>query len=592
LKAPKPDRSNGRQSLLKAKLGKQLPARTRRPKESDAEVRELLAQQNATAEILRVISTAPADLHAVFDIIVANAARLCDANFAFVTLHQSHRLVLASQTACTPEFTRYLSSGLEVDRSTTSGRAAVERKAVQILDFLSDPEVAITEGHRAEPVRTVLAVPMLRGDALLGVIAIWRREVRPFTARQTRLLETFADQAVIAIENARLFDGIRDKTRELELANTFKSRFLAAASHDLRQPLHALNLFVAQLRARLEAGEHGTLIAQIDAAVNAMNELFNALLDMSKLEAGVLKPELGDFPVERVFKRIENTFAASAREKELRFSVVGSTAWIRSDFILVERILLNLVSNAVRYTTQGGVVVGCRRRGDRVRIDVIDSGPGIPEDQRQNVFGEFYRLAAEEQPRHRGGLGLGLSIVERLGKLLGHPIELASVIGRGSRFSVLLPQAERRELPADTAPAAAVVTSPSRGKLVLVIDDDTLVLEGMRGILESWGCDVTLAQSGTEALARLARLDRTPDLVISDYQLAEGESGIEAIEAVRRAVGSAVTAFLISGDTAPERLRDAAASNYLLLHKPVSPMALRAVLNRLFKAHKTAPAPR
>jgi signal transduction histidine kinase len=583
----KTEHDKARRSVSKTARGKQPSARTRELKKREAEVRELLAQQNATAGILRVISTAPADLHAVFDIIVANAARLCDANFAFVTLHQSHRLVLAAHTTCTPEFTRYLLNGLEVDRTTTSGRAAVERKAVQILDFLSDPEVAVTEGHRAEPVRTVLAVPMLRGDALLGVIAIWRREVRPFTERQTRLLETFADQAVIAIENARLFDGIRDKTRQLELANTFKSRFLAAASHDLRQPLHALNLFVAQLRARLETGEHGALIAQIDAALNAMNELFNALLDMSRLEAGVLKPELGDFPVERMFKRIENTFAASAREKQLRFAVVAGSAWIRSDFILLERILFNLVSNAVRYTTEGGVVVGCRRRGDRLRIDVIDSGPGIPEDQRQNVFGEFYRLAAEEQSRHRGGLGLGLSIVERLGELLGHPIELASAVGRGSRFSVVVPQARRHEVPADVTPAAAVVTSPTRGKLVLVIDDDPLVLEGMRGILETWGCDVTLAKSGMEALARLAGIDRKPDVVISDYRLADGKSGMDAIEAVRRAVGSAVPAFLISGDTAPERLRDAAASNYLLLHKPVSPMALRAVLNRLFKARES-----
>jgi signal transduction histidine kinase/CheY-like chemotaxis protein len=426
------------------------------------------------------------------------------------------------------------------------------------------------------------------GAARIGAGALDHR----ITVKSGDELEALGEQmnemaAKLQTSYATLERKVEERTEQLQEANLSKSRFLAAASHDLRQPLHALNLFAAQLRSEKDQAERDRLAVRIDTAVGNMNELFNALLDISRLEAGVLKPELDDFPVERVFKRIENTFAASARGKQLRFAVVAGSAWIRSDFILLERILLNLVSNAVRYTTEGGVVVGCRRRGDRLRIDVIDSGPGIPEDQRQNVFGEFYRLAAEEQSRHRGGLGLGLSIVERLGELLGHPIELASAVGRGSRFSVVVPLTRRHEVPADVTPAAAVVTSPTRGKLVLVIDDDPLVLEGMRGILETWGCDVTLARSGMEALARLAGIDRTPDVVISDYRLADGKSGMEAIEAVRRAVGSAVPAFLISGDTAPERLRDAAASNYLLLHKPVSPMALRAVLNRLFKAHET-----
>ena len=233
---------------------------------------------------------------------------------------------------------------------------------------------------------------------------------------------------------------------QLELANLAKSRFLAAASHDLRQPLHALNLFLDQRRSETDQVERSRLDAQIDAAVAAMNELFNSLLDISKLDAGVLAPSISEFPVDHLLKRIETTFGATAREKGLRLRVVSSRAWVRSDFILLERILLNLVSNAVRYTERGGVVIGCRHRNGRLRIDVCDSGIGIPEDQRRNIFGEFYQLGGGERDR-RGGLGLGLAIVDRLCGLLDHPIELTSSVGRGSRFSVLVPSA-----PAGTAP--------------------------------------------------------------------------------------------------------------------------------------------
>src|SRR5450631_801518 len=216
---------------------------------------------------------------------------------------------------------------------------------------------------------------------------------------------------------------------QLELANLAKSRFLAAASHDLRQPLHALNLFLDQRRGEADTAERVRLDAQIDSSVAAMNELFNSLLDISKLDAGVLAPSISVFPVDHLLKRIETTFVATAREKGLQLRVVSSRAWVRSDFILLERILLNLVSNAVRYTERGGVVVGCRGSNGRLRIDVCDSGIGIPEDQRRNIFGEFYQLDGGAKDRS-GGLGLGLAIVDRLCGLLDHPIELTSSVGR------------------------------------------------------------------------------------------------------------------------------------------------------------------
>jgi len=378
---------------------------------------------------------------------------------------------------------------------------------------------------------------------------------------------------------------VEERTHQLAIANLAKSRFLAAASHDLRQPLHALGLFIAQLRGHMKSAEGGRLVERIDAAVVAMNELFNALLDISKLDAGVLAPTIIEFPVAQLLKRIDSTFADAAREKGLSFQLVNSSAWARSDPILLERIVLNLVSNAVRYTAAGTIVVGCRRRGDTLDIEVWDSGPGIPEDQQRNIFGEFYRLAGGDS---HGGLGLGLAIVDRLCNLLGHPIRLVSTLGKGSRFSVTVPvAAARAQIAESTAPPPAV--DATHGKLVIVIDDDALVLESMGGLLRNWGCRVVAAATPDEALADLGPAER-PDLIICDYRLANGHSGITAIADLRKVYGSAVPAFLISGDIAPERLREARESGHHLLHKPLRAMALRAMINRLLKSSSMAGA--
>jgi signal transduction histidine kinase/CheY-like chemotaxis protein len=382
---------------------------------------------------------------------------------------------------------------------------------------------------------------------------------------------------------ARDNEIIQDKTRQLENANKEKSHLIASASHDLRQPLHALNLFVARLRDEPEPAERSRLVARIDASVASMNELFESLLDMTKLDAGIVEPSTTKLPIQRLLDRIETTFAEAAHKKGLRLRVVESGAWVESDPILLERILLNLVSNAVRYTEKGGVVVGCRRRGgDTLRIDVCDTGSGIPEDQRRRIFGEFYQLARSDAVR-REGLGLGLAIVDRLCRLLAHRVEVDSHPGRGSRFSVSAPVAQARTEIEMLAPASPLA-DPARGKRIFVIDDDALVLDGMRGILQGWGCEVETAVSGDAALSRLAEAGARPDLIISDSRLADGETGLDAIARLRAAAGAPIPAFIITGDTAPERLREASAGGFSLLHKPVSPMALRTTLNRLLRA--------
>jgi signal transduction histidine kinase len=392
-----------------------------------------------------------------------------------------------------------------------------------------------------------------------------------FNKMATRLQESYAT----------LEHKVEERTRQLELANLAKSRFLAAASHDLRQPLHALGLFVAQLHGRVRANERRRIVARIDAALSAMNELFNALLDISKLDAGVLSPSITEFPVAKLLDRVDTTFTEAAQEKGLSLRFISSSAWVRSDFILLERIVFNLVSNAIRYTSSGGVVVGCRKRGVNLRIEVWDTGPGVPQDQQQNIFGEFYRLGA---PGGDGGsgLGLGLAIVDRLCRLLDHSVLLTSILGKGSCFSVALPRvAARPEIDETPAPAHPLMETSDR-KLVVVIDDDPLVLEGMGGLFRSWGYQL-VAGTDDEALAGVADLDRPPDLIVSDYHLSGGKTGIEVIEGLRRTLSADIPAFLVSGDTSPELLRQARATGYHLLHKPVDPMTLRAMVSHVMR---------
>jgi signal transduction histidine kinase len=388
---------------------------------------------------------------------------------------------------------------------------------------------------------------------------------------------------------AREHEHVQDKSRQLEIANKYKSHYIASASHDLRQPLHALNMFVGQLQRETDRTKRSQLVERIDATVSSMNELFGGLLDMTKLEAGILEPHVTEFSVARLLRRIETTFSDAAHEKGLRLRVIATRAWVRSDVILLERMLLNLVSNAVRYTARGGIVVGCRRRGAHLRFDVCDTGPGIPEDQQVKIFEEHYQVL-EAEPDRGGGLGLGLAIVDRLGNLLAHPIELASRPNRGTRFSVLVPLIVQQGGLAEKHASPPTIADPMLGKFIVVIDDDVLVLEGMSGILRSWGCVVVAGDSAAAALSQLAGRRRTPDLIISDYRLASGDIGLAAITRLREAFRADIPAFLISGDTAPERLRDAAENGFLLLHKPVPPMRLRTMLNQVLRSRPTTVA--
>jgi signal transduction histidine kinase/ActR/RegA family two-component response regulator len=388
---------------------------------------------------------------------------------------------------------------------------------------------------------------------------------------------------------AGLEQKVEERTRELAAANQSKSRFLAAASHDLRQPMHALGLFIAQLRARIHEPETLAFVGKVESAVTALQELLDALLDISRLDAGVVSPTTGDFRLQPLFTRLEAAFAPQAERKGVRLRAAPTRLAVLSDPVLLERILLNLLANAVRYTEHGAILLGARRHGDRVRIEVWDTGAGIAPEHREAIFQEFFQVGNPERDRAKG-LGLGLAIVARLARLLGNRIEMRSHPGKGSVFAVELPMGEARaEIePMTQAPALSEVLPGAR---VLVVDDDALVREAMTSVLRQWGCQVATAANGDEAIARFDSEDGKPDAVLCDYRLPNGETGVDVIARLRAAAGRPIPAALVTGDTAPERLREAKLAGHALLHKPVHPAKLRALLEQLLSLSRASVSP-
>jgi PAS domain S-box-containing protein len=361
-----------------------------------------------------------------------------------------------------------------------------------------------------------------------------------------------------------------------ERANASKSRFLAAASHDLRQPIQALNLFVHSLRRKAKGNkEIEELVGNIRLSSEVMSGLLNALLDISKLDAGMVDPEIEDFPIEAALDDVSNTFLEHAREKGLELRVVTSGAIVRSDPILVRRIISNYVSNAVRYTDSGRILLGCRKAGDTLRIEVWDTGPGIPESEQANIFEEFYQLENPARDRSRG-LGLGLAIIKRTANLLGLEIGLRSVPGKGSMFWLAIPISPEHAI-AVTEFVPHQPTSVNSGKIIL-IEDDAIVLRGLEEVLLGAGYDVVATDSAEEALAQLREAVVPPDLIIADHRLGFEVTGIDAIGVLQDEFRDDVPAIIITGDTAPDRLREASEGGHVLLHKPVSPELLLKIV--------------
>jgi len=360
---------------------------------------------------------------------------------------------------------------------------------------------------------------------------------------------------------------------DAEKANQDKTRFLAAASHDLRQPLHAMSLFVEALESQLTSHSAMSIHKNLKRSLETMKELFHALLDISKLEAGVLQANFEHFPVQRIFERLEVVYRQQAIEKHLDLRIAISNYTLHSDPHLLEQVISNLVSNAIKYTDTGYVLVGCKRSGDTIRFMVWDSGSGIPQDEHRSIFKEFVQLVNPERDRSKG-LGLGLSIVKRICLLLGHEVRFQSSPGKGTRFEILVPIGKAT---APTLQMPSLTQSALHLQKVLVIDDDATILLGMKALLESWNLKPLLARSIEDALRVCQNRQLRPDLIISDLRLENGITGIQAIRRMHGHFASNIPAILITGDTSPDRIQMAYESPYPLLHKPIKPAQLRSV---------------
>ncbi|MEW9625128.1 hybrid sensor histidine kinase/response regulator [Rhodanobacter geophilus] len=436
--------------------------------------------------------------------------------------------------------------------------------------------------HVFQRVRADGSTIEMRGRALPGggyvttytdVTAYKRAEQALIEANET--LEQRVEQRTAELSEALVATAQAQRTAEA--ANASKTRFLAAASHDLLQPLNAARLFTSALRQQpaLDA-ESRQLAERIDVAFRAAEDLLDALLDTSRLDTGSYQPEIGDFALAELFESLQGQFAVLAEQRGLRLRVAPTRLAVRSDPQLLRRVLQNFLSNALRYTQRGSVLLGARRTGGEVRVEVWDTGPGIAAEQRARIFGEFQRL---EQPSPWGekGLGLGLSICDRIATMLHHRLDLHSRPGHGSCFAVIVPRAIA------APPRRQVVRRGGSDEqlplTVLCLDDDAAILDGMRALLGRWGVDCRTARDATAAAAELCR--GPVDLILADYHLTEGVDGLQVLQQLRAVRDPLPPAALITADGSSELKQRARALGYPLLHKPVKPAALRALLTAL-----------
>ena len=416
-----------------------------------------------------------------------------------------------------------------------------------------------TNGGTSVPTASNLGVAV--AVAILGIVLV-------MLARDTN--RQFSETIRIRKEQEEINLQLQRALRDAGVADRAKTRFLASASHDLRQPIHALSLFGAALRMKSLPDDAAQLAHNIDESIAVLASQLDALLDVSKLDAGVITPEFSVIDLTAMLGRIGREYEAEAAEKGLGLRLeIDDTCRVYSDRLLLERIIRNLLNNAVRYTNEGFVGIECRCRDDRCSLAIVDSGIGIPESERDKIFSEFYQVEAKT-PQARQGLGLGLSIVARLAVLLGIPVDLVSTPGEGTRFELTLslvdgpglPEAPRRE-------------QQLEGIRVLIIDDDRSVRLAMEALLKSYGAVPLCAADTDEALALTA--EAPPGVILSDLRLA-AESGLDAIDRLRQQHGE-IPAMLITGDTGAEQIREAHASGFEVLHKPVLPEDLQRALS-------------
>ena len=441
-----------------------------------------------------------------------------------------------------------------------------------------------------------IAMFLAQSDQLRFLIGVAFLCYLPLVTRFAHVLhQSFVDTTRLRFENLELVDALKAEKTAAEEANLAKSRFLAAASHDLRQPMHALSLFIESLsQSPLPERETG-LVTNMRKSANAIESLFDALLDVSRLDAGIVEPRRSDFTLLPLLQRLNGEFEPLARARGLRLHLRvarrAAAAVAFTDPVLLNRIVSNLLANAVRYGVRGGgngILLTLRTRGQHLAIEVWDTGIGIATHERASIFREFYQVGNPERDRSKG-LGLGLAIVDRLVRLLHLTLEVQSQPGRGSLFRVLVPlgDPDSSTLPSDgTADHATPPPTPLSGRFVLVIDDELAVCDATAALLTGWGCRVLTAGGAAEMKAALTGERRVPDLILCDYRLRGDENGIAVIEDLRAEYNDDIAALIVTGDTMPARLAEARASGLPVMHKPLNPAKLRAMIAGLIQVQQ------
>ena len=384
-------------------------------------------------------------------------------------------------------------------------------------------------------------------------------------------------------ELRQALEDVEEAREAAETANRSKTRFLAAASHDLLQPMNAARLFVSILRQQQEPdGEQARLVMRIDRSLTAAEELLTALLDISKLDSGVYKPEPEVIAVPELFEQLRRRFKPLAANHDLNLRVRAADFRIFSDRNLLYRIIQNFLANAIRYTETGGVLLGCQLRGDTLKISVWDTGVGIAKAEETAIFQEFHRLDYAQRLDDKG-LGLGLAICERIARMLGHKMTLHSREGHGSCFSVVVPLAGQRELDNKTKPKAGGGEASKLENLsVLCVDNERDILDGMEMLLERWGCTVLLAEDLQQAVQQI-REHGKPGLALVDYHLSDQSNGLDVLEHLQSLLGEPLPAIVITADRSPELESEVRDQNFGLLRKPIKPAALRALMTNTLK---------
>lgn len=370
---------------------------------------------------------------------------------------------------------------------------------------------------------------------------------------------------------------------EAERASLARSKFLMAVSHDLRQPVQSLVLAQAMLRRRKDNPDFVAKALDImDSALTGLNGLLSGVIDLSQFDAGVVTPHMGSVDVTQLLARLSREYSIAAADKGLRLALFrGPARQVRADPVLLERMIRNLIENSLRYTKRGGVLLAVRRRSERLTIEVIDSGVGIPEQQQELIFEEFYRLGGPAGERAQG-LGLGLSVVARLARLIGAEIKVTSRVGRGSRFSILLPLDERTR--------RAPYPQTAEQRCILLIEDNAALRAGLVTMVEGWGYGVLAADTGESAFDLFTEARADIDAIVTDYNLGPGQTGPVVAHRIREHAGRAIPTLIMTGDTNPARIADAQANGFEMLHKPIGAEELRRKLASLVNGESASRA--